>query len=103
MPALVFVALMLTATSFAELGAVNVKFDGSTGRDRLGAPSKTMTVGEVYPFSVRLYDENEQEVSWRDGSSARCIVGGGIGEANATINTCFFYAKKKIHLIGNIP
>ena len=86
------VALLLAATAFA--GAVNVKFDSNAGLDRLGASVKNMTVGEAYIFSTRLYDQSGSEVPFMGGGSSRCIVTGGIGEANATDGICTFYAKK---------
>jgi hypothetical protein len=89
--AMFFVALLLSATAFAET-AVNVRFENSLGMNSQGVQTKNMTVGESYSFNARLYDENGQEVAWTDGSSSRCVVTGGVGEANASETACYFYA-----------
>ena len=91
--AMFFVALLLSATAFAET-AVNVKFDNTLGMNSLGVQAKNMTVGESYSFNVRLYNGEGQEVAWEGGSISRCVVTGGIGEANASETACHFYAKK---------
>ncbi|MFA6329004.1 MAG: hypothetical protein WCY41_06190 [Candidatus Micrarchaeia archaeon] len=88
----VIVALLMATTVFAELPAVNVRFDTSIPRNGVGLEAKNMTVGENYFFTLRLFDADGQETS--GSGSARCVVTGGLGEANATINACYFHAKK---------
>ena len=73
-----FVALLLAATAFAEMPAVNVKFDSDMGRTSMGAQAKNMTVGENYFFSLKLYDINGQEAYPVGDSSSRCVVTGGV-------------------------
>jgi|GEM_PF-3303879 len=89
-----FVALLLASAVFAEMPAVNVKFDSDMGRTITGTQTKNMTVGENYFFSLRLYDVNGQETYPAGDSGSRCVVTGGVGEANASTGTCSFYAKK---------
>ena len=89
-----FVALLLAAAVFAEMPAVNVKFDSDSPRNSLGGQVTNMTVGENYFFNLQLYDVNGQQASSTWDSSSRCVVTGGVGEANASTGTCYFYAKK---------
>jgi len=91
---IVFVALLLAAAVFAEMPAVNVKFDSDIPRTNMGTQVTNMTVGENYFFSLKLYDINGQQAYSTWDSSSRCVVTGGVGEANASTGTCYFYAKK---------
>ena len=91
---IIFVAMLMTTTVFAELGAVNVKFRSSVARDVLGEETETMTVGGSYSFSVALYDGNGRELYAEYGSSQRCSMSGWLGEANTSTTTCQIYAKK---------